>query len=141
MKNYFKILMAMVVICLPFALMSCGSDDDDGPKKTTYTWELKDTTPPSSAASDVKIAAAQAEQAIDEALYVKFNSKGWTANKSSRQFIITGGTDITNDAAVKIAFNEVVLGLSSAVKSALPDGARVAVKRGKTTVDEANLKD
>lgn len=142
MKNYFKILMAMVVLCLPFALMSCGSDDDDsGPKKTTYTWELKDTTPPSSAASDVKIAAAQAEQAIDEALYVKFNSKGWTATKSERKFIVTGGTDITNDAAVKIAFNEVVLGLSSAIKSALPDGAKVAVKRGKTTVDEANLKD
>ncbi len=142
MKNYFKIMMAMVVICLPFALMSCGSDDDDsGPKKTTYNWELKDTTPPSSASSEVKIAAAQAEQAIDEALFAKFNSKGWTATKSERKFIVTGGTDITNDAAVKIAFNEVVLSFSSAIKSALPDGARVAVKRGKTTVDEANLKD
>ena len=132
----------MVVICLPFALMSCGSDDDDsGPKKTTYNWELKDTTPPSSASSEVKIAAAQAEQAIDEALFAKFNSKGWTATKSERKFIVTGGTDITNDATVKIAFNEVVLSFSSAIKSALPDGARVAVKRGKTTVDEANLKD
>ena len=107
----------------------------------TTGWELKDTTPPSSASSEVKIAAAQAEQAIDEALFAKFNSKGWTATKSERKFIVTGGTDITNDAAVKIAFNEVVLSFSSAIKSALPDGAKVAVKRGKTTVDEANLKD
>lgn len=140
MKNYFKILMAMVVICLPFALMSCGSDDDDsGPKKTTYNWELKDTTPPSSATSEAKIAAAQAEQAIDEAFYLKFNGKGWTADKSTRQFIVTGGTDLTNDAAVKIAFNEVVLAFSSAIRSALPNGAKVSVKRGKTTIDETVL--
>ena len=141
MKNYFKIMMALVVLCLPFAFTSCGSDDDDGPKKTTYSWELKNCDAPSSASNEVKIAAIQSQQAIDDAFYAKFNSKGWTADKANRQFIITGGTDITNDAAVKIAFNEVILGLSSAIKSALPDGARVAVKRGKTTVDEANLKD
>lgn len=140
MKNYFKILMAMVVICLPFALMSCGSDDDDGPKKTTYSWELKDCDAPSSATNEAKIAAIQAAEAIDQALYNKFNSNGWTADKTKRQFIVTGGSDLTNDAAVKLAFNQVVLGFSSAIIEALPNGAKVAVKRGKTTVDETNLK-
>ncbi|MBR4388714.1 MAG: hypothetical protein IKT00_06010 [Prevotella sp.] len=139
MKNYFKIMMALVVICLPFAFTSCGSDDDEGPKKTTYNWELINTTPPGSATSEVKIAAAQAEQAIDEALYNKFNGKGWTATKAERKFIVTGGTDITNDQLVKIAFNEVLYNLSASTKEALPNGAQVAVKRGKTTVDKATL--
>ncbi len=141
MKSIFKIMMAMVVFCLPLALVSCGDDDDDnGPKTTTYSWELKNTTPPASATSEEKIAAAQAEQALDQAFFNKFNGKGWTANKEKRQFIITGGTDITNDGLVKIAFNEVVIGLASATLEALPKGAKVAVKRGGTTVDEATLK-
>lgn len=133
----------MVVICLPFALMSCGSDDDDsGPKKTTYKWELKDCDAPSSATNEVKMAALQAQQILDDALFAKFTSKSWSpVDKTKREFVLTGGTDSSNDAQVKIAFNEVVMSLSSAVKSAFPDGAKVAVKRGKTTVDEANLKD
>lgn len=139
MKSIFKIMMALAVICLPFALVSCGDDDDDGPHTDTYTWVLDNTTPPSSATSEAKIAAAQAEQAIDEALYLKFNSKGWNANKAERKFVITGGTSLTNDQLVKIEFNIVLSGLSSAVRSALPNDAKVSIKRGGTTVDSSKL--
>lgn len=133
-------MMALAVICLPFALVSCGSDDDDsGPHTDTYTWVLDNTTPPSSATSEAKIAAAEAEQAIDNALYTKFNSQGWAANKAERKFVITGGTTLSNDQLVKIQFNIALSGLSSAVKSALPNGAKVSIKRGGTTVDSSPL--
>ena len=133
--------MAMLMFCLPFALVSCGDDDDDNKVHTdTYTWSFTNTTPAASASAEVKAAAALAEGQIDDALVAKFNAQsGWTASKSDRKLVIEGGSSVTNDQLVKVQFNLAVVGLSSAVKEALPNNASVTIKRGSTTVDNAAL--
>lgn len=41
MKNFWKVLAAMMVIALPFIASSCGSDDEDnGPWTITYYWKF-----------------------------------------------------------------------------------------------------
>lgn len=42
MKFSMKVLMAMLLFCLPFAITSCGSDDDEetGPKTYTYSYQI-----------------------------------------------------------------------------------------------------
>ena len=41
MKNIWKILAAMIIVALPFAVASCGGDDEEEIPTLTYVWELK----------------------------------------------------------------------------------------------------
>lgn len=44
MKNIWKILAAMMIVALPFAVASCGGDDEDEIPTLTYVWELKNVS-------------------------------------------------------------------------------------------------
>jgi hypothetical protein len=44
MKNIWKILAAMMIVALPFAVASCGGDDEEEIPTLTYVWELKNVS-------------------------------------------------------------------------------------------------
>lgn len=44
MKNIWKILAAMIIVALPFAVASCGGDDEEEIPTLTYVWELKNVS-------------------------------------------------------------------------------------------------
>jgi len=48
MKFSIKVLMAALLFCLPFAFISCGSDDDEddnSPKTYSYTYKIESNNP------------------------------------------------------------------------------------------------
>ena len=123
MKSIFKIMMAMVVFCLPLALVSCGDDDDDnGPKTTTYSWELKNTTPPASATSEEK-----------------FKGLGATVDESKHSFTINGGSESQNKLNVQAAVLQAKAILLTGATQKLNKDARIIVKQGSKEIHNSKL--
>lgn len=140
MKFSIKVLMAMLLFCLPFAITSCGSDDDDddnGPKTFKYEWTLSNAS--SNGTVNEQQAAVNAQAAINSILVKAFQTLG-TVDTNKQTLTITGGEDKSNDNLVKSAYYGVASQISTAAE-ALPNNARITIKRGGTKViDNEKLK-
>ena len=145
LKFSIKVLMAMLLFCLPFAITSCCSDDDDeptGPKTYTYEWKLSNTTF-NNGTTEQKEAALIAEKAVNAALIKEFGKLG-TINSSNQTLTISDTEGKTtnetyNDAQVTLAYETASMSFKESI-SALPDNARITIKRGNTKVVDKNLK-
>lgn len=140
MKFSIKVLVAMLLFCLPFAITSCGSDDDDddnGPKTFKYEWTLSNAS--SNGTVNEQQAAVNAQAAINSILVKAFQTLG-TVDTNKQTLTITGGEDKSNDNLVKSAYYGVASQISTAAE-ALPNNARITIKRGGTKViDNEKLK-
>ncbi|MCR4995121.1 MAG: hypothetical protein K6A32_07095 [Bacteroidales bacterium] len=143
MKNLLKILAAVLVIALPMVVASCGSDDEEeGPVTYTYNWTLQNTDLGSSATTNEKMAALQAEATINGVLAKAFANNGFTVDADNQKFTIETEDDVDRyDNAVKSAVYAVLAGSDvPAVAEALPSSAKVVVKRGSKTIIENKLR-
>ena len=113
MKNFWKVLAAMMVIALPFIASSCGSDDEDnGPWTLTYFWRLEGVdlnSIPVDQLSDV----AAALKNIDDQISQAYQAKGFKTDVAQKQFsvVITTNDDITiglQDSKANTTFMELV---------------------------------
>jgi len=140
MKFSIKVLMAMLLFCLPFAITSCGSDDDgnDSPKQYKYEWTLSNATSTGTVAEQQ--ASVNAQAAINTILVKAFQSLSSSVVDSSKQTLtITGGDEKINDNLVKSAYYAIASQISTAA-APLPANARITVKRGSTKVIDEKLK-
>lgn len=141
MKFSIKVLMAMLLFCLPFAITSCGSDDDDddkGPKTYTYEWTLSNATVSNGSISEQQ-AALNAQIAVNAILVKTFQILG-TVNSDKQTLTVTGGEEKANDNKVKSAYYGVASEISAAA-TGMPDNARITIKRDRTKViDNEKLK-
>ncbi len=142
MKNILKLLAAMMVIALPFALTACSSDDDDD-DNNEYSWTLSNTSLSSGATADDKRRALEAEQQVNQMLAMAFTSQKFVVDVTKQTFSVSNTTEdvTTYDNKVKSAVYS-VKGNSefSSIVSVLPDDARLIVKRGSTKVFDEKLK-
>lgn len=152
MKNLWKMLAGLMVICLPFALAACGGDDDEptGPFTYSYSWSLLNTNVSGTTAE--RQAAFAAERVINgmlaDALELQFTDafelQDCMADADAQTFDVVSLTesDPTKfDKKVKAAV-AIVLATSELqyAAEALPENAAVQMKRGKTVVDEQPLR-
>lgn len=141
MKFSIKVLMAMLLFCLPFAITSCGSDDDDeptGPKTYTYEWTLSNASMSNGSIAEQQ-AAVNAQIAVNAVLVKAFQSLG-TVNSEKQTLAIVGGDEKANDNNVKSKYYGVASEISAAA-TGMPDNARITIKRGGTKViDNEKLK-
>ena len=132
MKFSIKVLMAALLFALPFAFISCGSDDDDdSPKTFKYEWTLSNTTPTNGTTAE-KAAALTAETSINASLAKAFAALG-TVDQNAQTLTITGGDADTNDKKVKSSYYAVAVTFTD-IAEALPNSARITIKRGGTKV-------
>lgn len=82
----------MMVIALPFAVASCGSDDEEevGPKTYEFTWDYDLGT---SAVSEIQ-QLSSALVTIDQAFVTALNDQGYKATASDRKFSKTTEKDL-----------------------------------------------
>ena len=135
-----KALMAMLLLCLPFAITACGDDDDepDGPKTYTYEWTMSNAMPSNGTAAENQ-AASNAQIAVNSVLVKAFQTLG-TVDSDKQTLAITGGDDNSNDNKVRAAYYGAADDVSAAAVG-LPDNARITIKRGGTKiVDNVKLK-
>ncbi len=141
MKLSIKVLLAMLLFCLPFAITSCGSDDDDepsGPKTYTYEWSFSNATVSNGSINEQQ-AALNSQIAINAVLVKAFQSLG-TVNSDKQTLAITGGEEKSNDNKVKSAYYGAANDVAAAA-TGLPSNARITIKRGGTRlVDNEKLK-
>lgn len=141
MKFSIKVLMAMLLLCLPFAITSCGSDDDDdndSPKTYTYSWTLSNVTSTGTVAEQQ--AAVNAQAAVNTLLVKGLQTVANSVVDSNKQTLtITGGSESVNDNLVKAAYYAVASQLATAAE-ALPANARITIKRGSTKIIDEKLK-
>ncbi len=127
MKNLLKFLAAMMIIALPFAVASCGSDDEPEPTGPyTFTWAYEDYIDPS--AADL-IVYQQAIQAIDQAFASQLNQLGYKATASSKSFTRERGKsdeDMKSEIGAAITLTKV--NASESCKK-FKSGAKIVVKR------------
>ena len=127
MKNLWKILAAMMVIALPFAVASCGSDDEPEPTGPyTFTWAYEDYI--ESSAQDLT-AYQTATQAIDQAFATQLNQLGYKATASTKSFTRERGKsdeDMKSEIGAAITLTKV--NVSESCKK-LKSGAKLVVKR------------
>lgn len=127
MKNLLKFLAAMMIIALPFAVASCGSDDEPEPTGPyTFTWAYEDYIDPS--APDLTV-YQQAIQAIDQAFTSQLNQLGYKATASSKSFTRERGKsdeDMKSEIGAAITLTKVNAGESC---KKLKSGAKIVVKR------------
>lgn len=140
MKSIFKIMMAMVVFCLPLALVSCGDDDDDngGPKIFNYSWELTNASPDSSdptALSEAATAITEAHKAFANA----FKGLGATVDESKHSFTINGGSESQNKLNVQAAVLQAKAILLTGATQKLNKDARIIVKQGSKEIHNSKL--
>lgn len=139
MKFSMKALMAMLLFCLPLAMTSCGSDDDDdnGPKTYSYNWELKDANSGSTTAEQQANLAEQAK--VNQLLATAFSAKGASSNATQQTFSFTGTKSADSyDNDVKAAFYSVksdIIGKSID----LPNSTKVVIKRGSKQIVSEKL--
>lgn len=131
MKNFWKMLAAMMIIALPFALAASSSKDDEeekGPKTYEFTWEYRDYIDQS--AQDLSI-YSNATTAISQALASELNKLGYKAQASTKSFTITTET-LTDESMRKQISSAITLTTVSAGQSCqvLKKGAKLVVKRG-----------
>ncbi|MBR0432815.1 MAG: hypothetical protein IJK15_03840 [Bacteroidaceae bacterium] len=143
MKNFWKILAALMVVALPFVVASCGDDDEDnGPKTYEYSWTLQNTTPSSSATTQDKQAALTAETAINSLLAAEFRKQGFTVDATNQKFSVQSENEPASfDNKVKSAVYSVKAQdayLAAAEK--LPSASKLVVKRGSTNIINESLK-
>ena len=143
MKNFWKILAALMVVALPFVVASCGDDDDEkGPKTYQYTWTLQNTSLGSSATTAEKQAALTAEATVNTLFANAFKAQGFVVDATAQKFSVQSENDASGfDNRVKSAVYGVKAQASflSAVEP-LPSAAKVTVKRGSTVVIDEKLK-
>lgn len=141
MKFSIKVLMAMLLFCLPFAITSCGSDDDDdnSPKTFKYEWTLSNATISNGTVAEQQ-AAVNAQAAINTVLVKALQAVANGVVDSSKQTLtITGGEEKVNDNLVKSAYYAIASQISVAAEP-LPANARITIKRGGTKVIDEKLK-
>lgn len=128
MKNFWKILAAMLIVALPFAVTACGSDKEEeqtGPKTYSFTWVYEDYIETS--ATDL-LKYQNAINAIDQAFASQLNKLGYKALASSKTFTITTekeSEDLKQEITAAITLAKVNAKESCAV---LKQGAKLVVK-------------
>lgn len=143
MKNLWKMMAALLVAVLPLMLASCGSDDEvEGPVTYTYKWELQNTSLGNSATTNDKLAALQAEDAVNALLSEAFKAQGFTVDGANQKFTIETEEDVNlYDNKAKSALYGVLANASVAtIVEPLPNSSKVVVKRGSKVVVENKLK-
>lgn len=134
---------ALLVAVLPLMLASCGSDDEvEGPVTYTYKWELQNTSLGNSATTNDKLAALQAEDAVNALLSEAFKAQGFTVDGANQKFTIETEEDVNlYDNKAKSALYGVLANASVAtIVEPLPNSSKVVVKRGSKVVVENKLK-
>ncbi|MCR5181263.1 MAG: hypothetical protein K6C30_08655 [Bacteroidaceae bacterium] len=146
MKNFLKLLAAMMVIAMPFALTACSSDDDeddDKGKTYEYEWTLSNTSLSSGATTDQKMQALEAETQVNQMLALAFTTQGFVVDVTDQEFSVSDTQEAVSifDNKVKSAIYS-VKGSSnySTIVAVLPDEAKLTVKRGSTKVFDDKLK-
>lgn len=141
MKLNITALMAMLLLCLPFALTSCGSDDDDeptGPKTYKYEWSISNATVTNGTIAEQQ-ASVNAQIAINGVLVKAFQTLG-TVDTDKQTLTMVDGDEKSNDNKVKSAYYGAANDVATAA-TGLPDKARITIKRGSTKlVDNERLK-
>lgn len=127
MKNLLKFLAAMMIIALPFAVASCGSDDEPEPTGPyTFTWAYEDYI--DSSAEDLTV-YQQATQAIDQAFASQLNQLGYKATASSKSFTRERGlSDESMKAQIGAAIELTKVSAEGSCKK-LKAKAKLVVKR------------
>lgn len=142
MKKTFKVLMAMVLMCLPMAFISCGSDDkdDDGPKTWNYKWEIKDND--ISGTTEEKQARLDAESKINKLIASALKTQGGTVDESAQSVsFVNENTESQNDSRVKSAWYA-AKGTTDFTTAAvdMASSAKVAIYRGGSKILEEKVK-
>ncbi len=145
MKNYFKTLIAAVLLALPVALTSCGGDDGPsiprGPETFEYHWELTGTVIAQGTAAE-KRAALDAEEEINSILVSSFRAKIIEGASSSvdsvkQTFKVIGNDAASNDDVVRGVYYSSKADLKKAAAKGLPTQATISIKREKTAIINA----
>lgn len=131
MKFSIKVLMAALLFCLPFAFISCSSDDDDDSGPYKYEWTLSNTSPTNGSTQE-RAAALVAETAINDAISNAFKSLG-TVDKNAQTLTIASGDADSNDKKVKSAYYAVAVSFATLAEG-LPSNAKITIKRGSTKI-------
>ena len=137
MKNLWKILAAMMVIALPFAVASCGSDDEEeeGPKTYEFTWDYDLGT---SAVSEIQKLTPSLVN-IDQAFATALNENGYKALSSSREFSKTTEKDISFlKEEIDLAIRTAKLKTSNSCQE-LKKGSKIIVKQKNSTKEFHSL--
>ena len=136
MKFSLKALMAMLLFCLPVALTSCGSDDDDdnGPKTYEYSWTLDDASQGSTVAEQQANLTEQdnVNKILAASLMAKSASNNVVvANSTKQTFSFTGTKSAEEyDSQVLSAFYDFKAKILSQTFENLPKSTKVTIKRG-----------
>lgn len=136
MKNFWKILAALMVVALPFVVASCGDDDDEDKVPTyTYTWDLNGIDI-NKISEDQQVPVINARNAVNDQIAKAYTAKGFTVSKDDKKFTIQSETAVkTIDERVEETFLELKrTDAFQAQASILPSTATLIVKRGSTTV-------
>mgnify|MGYP002623164310 CR=1 FL=1 len=113
-KNYWKLLMAALVMCLPFAMTACSSDDDDDePVEVTYTWSwVVDYSTTGMTASE-KAELAQYENVLikqyGQRLVGNVNGLFKQQNLHEDSYVVVTTEDIDVTAMNKVAVNQLTV--------------------------------
>lgn len=145
MKNFWKILAALMVVALPFVVAACGGDDEDenAPKTYTYTWTLQGTQLPSSATTAEKAAALAAESSVNTIFGAELKKQGFTVDVTAQKFETSPTQNEPNsfDNKVRAAFYAVKATEQYTIAvEPLPAASKILIKRGSTNIVSDNLK-
>ena len=136
MKNFWKILAALMVVALPFVVASCGGDDDEDQIPTyTYTWDLNGIDI-NKVSEDQQVPVINARNAVNQQIGAAYKAKGFTVDTENKKFTIQTETAVkTIDERVEETFLELKRTTAfQAQASVLPASATILIKRGSTTV-------
>ena len=143
MKNLLKVMAALLVVALPFVVASCGGDDEEkGPKTYNYSWSLLNTTLPGTPTVAQEEAAVEAKKTINALFAAEFTKRGFKVDASAQTFSIVTEEEVANwDGLAKRAVSTIkgTDALAVAVE-ALPDNAKIVVKRGNSVIVDEKLK-
>jgi len=145
MKNIFKTLIATVLMSLPIALTSCGSDDGPsipkGPEVFEYHWELAGTVISQGTAAQ-KRAALEAEEEVNSIMVSSFRAKtvegaSVSVDSVKQLFKVIGNDAESNDDVVRGVYYSAKADLKKAAAKGLPAQATISIKRNKTAIINA----
>lgn len=143
MKNLWKIMAAMLVIALPFVVASCGDDDEEqGPITYTYSWTLEGVEPASNATLQERQNNLNAQAAITALIVQEFTKREFTVDATAQKLTISTEENITDwDNKVKRAVST-IKGTDelAAAAEALPEKAKIVIKRDKLTIVDETLR-
>lgn len=142
-KNFMKLFVAAIMICLPFAFTACSSDDDEptGPRTYTYSWSYIYTLP-QNAKTEAKQAALQAEAQISNVFYGELLKQGFRQGAEEQTVTIETEGNVTDwDAKAKAAL--LLMKVNENAKAAievLPANAKIVLKRNNGQIDQQSLR-